>query len=165
MSAQLSTSQAAIIAEARKWCGTPYQHQASCRGVGADCLGLVRGIYSALMPDAALAVPPYTRFAAPGDGEDLWQAAGLYLIPQKLLPPFEAAAFAPGDIVLFRLRPRLPARHLAIISAPDKMVHALSHIGVCEVAFTPWWRRHAVARFILPARSPLALPPAESPRA
>ncbi len=29
---------------ARLWLGTPYVHQASTRGAGADCLGLIRGI-------------------------------------------------------------------------------------------------------------------------
>lgn len=31
-----------IVAAARGWIGTPYLHQASLKGVGTDCLGLVR---------------------------------------------------------------------------------------------------------------------------
>jgi hypothetical protein len=34
-----------IIAAARSWLGTPYAHQASLKGVGCDCLGLVRGVW------------------------------------------------------------------------------------------------------------------------
>ena len=34
----------AVIAAARGWIGTPYLHQASLKGVGTDCLGLVRGV-------------------------------------------------------------------------------------------------------------------------
>ena len=37
-----------VIAEARSWIGTPYRHQASLKGVGCDCLGLVRGVWRAL---------------------------------------------------------------------------------------------------------------------
>ncbi len=33
-----------IVALARAWIGTPYRHQASCRGAGTDCLGLLRGV-------------------------------------------------------------------------------------------------------------------------
>ena len=33
-----------IVAAARSWIGTPYRHQASLKGVGCDCLGLVRGV-------------------------------------------------------------------------------------------------------------------------
>ena len=32
-------------AAAIRWLGTPYHHQASVRGAGCDCLGLIRGIY------------------------------------------------------------------------------------------------------------------------
>ena len=32
-----------IVEAARDWIGTPYRHQASKKGVGADCLGLLRG--------------------------------------------------------------------------------------------------------------------------
>ena len=37
-----------IIAEARAWIGTPYHHQAAVKGVGCDCLGLVRGVWRAV---------------------------------------------------------------------------------------------------------------------
>ena len=36
---------AAVIAAARGWLGTPYHDQASVRGVGCDCLGLLRGVW------------------------------------------------------------------------------------------------------------------------
>ena len=38
-------TRAAIVAEARAWIGTPYRHQASLKGIGCDCLGLLRGIW------------------------------------------------------------------------------------------------------------------------
>ena len=41
-------TRAAIVAEARAWIGTRYRHQASVKGVGCDCLGLVRGVWRAL---------------------------------------------------------------------------------------------------------------------
>jgi NlpC/P60 family putative phage cell wall peptidase len=37
-----------IVAETRAWLGTPYRHQASLKGVGCDCLGLVRGVWRAI---------------------------------------------------------------------------------------------------------------------
>ena len=42
---------ARIVATARSWLGTPYHHQASLRGVGCDCLGLVRGVWRELYGD------------------------------------------------------------------------------------------------------------------
>ena len=34
-----------VVDAARGWLGTPYVHQASSKGSGADCLGLIRGIW------------------------------------------------------------------------------------------------------------------------
>ena len=141
-----------LISEAQLWLGTPYQHQGACRGVGVDCLGLVRGLYTALLPHRLVHVPPYRQWALRGEPEILWQAAETYLVPRALPTVPQGKDFALGDIVLFRLRASLPARHLALISAPDKMIHALAHIGVCEVEFSAHWRRYAVARFAFPAR-------------
>ena len=36
---------ARALAEARRWIGTPYQHQASVLGAGCDCLGVLRGVW------------------------------------------------------------------------------------------------------------------------
>lgn len=140
-----------LIGEARKWLGTPYQHQGACRGVGADCLGLIRGLYAELLPHRHVRVPAYRQWAQRGEAEVLWQAAEAYLLPRVLPELPKPGDFEAGDIVLFRLRAALPARHLALISAPDKMIHALSHMGVCEVDFSSHWRRYAVARFAFPA--------------
>ena len=50
-----------VVAEARSWIGTPYQHQASLKGVGCDCLGLVRGVWRALYGEEPEHVPAYSR--------------------------------------------------------------------------------------------------------
>ena len=66
---------AAVVAEARRWVGTPYRHQASVRGAGADCLGLVRGVWRALRGAEPVAVPPYgPDWAEAGRDEALWRA-------------------------------------------------------------------------------------------
>ena len=44
----MSGAGARAVAAARLWLGTPYVHQASARGAGSDCLGLVRGVWRAL---------------------------------------------------------------------------------------------------------------------
>jgi NlpC/P60 family putative phage cell wall peptidase len=50
-----------IVAEARSWIGTPYHHQASLKGVGCDCIGLVRGIWRAAIGPEPEAMPAYSR--------------------------------------------------------------------------------------------------------
>lgn len=40
----MSTTGERAVLVARTWIGTPYVHQGSAQGAGADCLGLVRGV-------------------------------------------------------------------------------------------------------------------------
>lgn len=51
---------AEVGAAARAWLGTPYVHQASAKGAGTDCLGLIRGLYRELYGQEPETPPPYT---------------------------------------------------------------------------------------------------------
>jgi NlpC/P60 family putative phage cell wall peptidase len=134
-----------IVAAARLWIGTPYRHQASCRGAGADCLGLVRGVWRDLYGHEPEAPPPYTPdWAEAGGEETMAQAARRHLIE---IAPEDAAA---GDVVLFRMRPQGPAKHAAILSASDRMIHAYSGRAVVETPLTVWWRAKLVYAFSFP---------------
>jgi len=137
------------LAEARRWIGTPYVHQAACRGAGCDCLGLLRGVWCALYGTEPEPVPPYTpdwREAA--RDERLWRAAERHLIARPLGPPPE-----PGDVLLFRMRAGSVAKHLGIAGAPaprPSFVHAYTGHGVVESPLSAPWRRRVAARFAFP---------------
>ena len=62
----------------------------------------------------------------------------------------DIACFQPGDVLLFRWRADTPAKHLAIATAADAMVHAHDGARVCEVAISPWWRRRLAYAFAFP---------------
>ncbi len=135
----------AIVAAARGWIGTPYRHQASLRGIGCDCLGLVRGVWRELIGPEPEAPPPYTPDWAEAQGrETLALAAGRHLVA---IPLAEAQ---PGDVVLFRWRDHLPAKHCAILSGPATLIHAHDGASVAEVAFAPWWQRRLAFAFAFP---------------
>jgi NlpC/P60 family putative phage cell wall peptidase len=139
----------AIVAAARGWLGTPYIHQASLRGVGCDCLGLLRGVWREVVGDEPEPVPPYTRdWAEAGGREILLETATRHLIP------LGGAAFRPGDVLLFRWRSRLPAKHCAIVATPTTMVHAHEGACVAEVAIAPFWARHLAGGFAFPDHAP-----------
>jgi NlpC/P60 family putative phage cell wall peptidase len=134
-----------IIAEARAWVGTPYRHQASLQGVGCDCLGLVRGVWRAVIGSEPQVAPPYSRDWAEATGsETLAQAARAHLVE------IEPAEFLPGDVLLFRYRERYPAKHAAIATASALMVHAHDGAAVAEVAIALWWRRRLAYAFQYP---------------
>ncbi len=134
-----------IISEARSWTGTPYQHQASLKGVGCDCLGLVRGVWRGVYGDEPELPPPYSPdWAEAGGRETMRDAAGRHLHPVKLYE------IRPGDVLLFRWRMHLPAKHAAIMTGPATMIHAHDGMSVCEAALSNWWRRHLAFSFSFP---------------
>ncbi|WP_226780993.1 NlpC/P60 family protein [Oceaniglobus trochenteri] len=146
----MSHGNPAAVAIARQWIGTPYLHQASCLGAGADCLGLVRGIWRGLNGEEPAAVPPYTPdWSEPRRQERLWHAARLHLVERPL------GALLPGDVVLFRMRDGGVAKHLGVISqagARAAFIHAYTGHGVIESPLSAPWQRRIVARFEFPDR-------------
>jgi NlpC/P60 family putative phage cell wall peptidase len=140
-----AVSRADIVEAARLWLGTPYHHQASLRGVGCDCLGLVRGVWRDLYGDEPETLPPYSPNWAESLGVETLAAAAL-----RHLLPVARGLEQPGDVLLFRWRAHLPAKHCAILSAPDSILHAHDGVQVSEVAFSSWWRRHLSHSFSFP---------------
>jgi NlpC/P60 family putative phage cell wall peptidase len=134
-----------IVAQAREWFGTPYRHQASLKGIGCDCLGLVRGVWRALYGEEPERVPAYSRDWAEASGfESLAEAGTRHLIAV----PYED--MRAGDVVLFRWRSGLVAKHAAILTGDGTMIHAHDGAAVAEVAFAPWWRRRVGYVFRFP---------------
>ncbi|MBO9464418.1 C40 family peptidase [Tropicibacter sp. R15_0] len=141
-----------IVATAREWIGTPYVHQASCKGAGSDCLGLLRGVWRDVIGDEPEQVPAYSMdWSEPQGEERLWQAALRHLKPKHKQDA------APGDILLFRMREGSVAKHVGIqadvkteSSERASFIHAYSGHGVVESALGASWERRIVARFALP---------------
>jgi NlpC/P60 family putative phage cell wall peptidase len=156
----------AIVAEAASWIGTPYRHQASLKGAGCDCLGLVRGVWRARLGDEPERVPGYTRdWAEAGGVEALAEAGRRHLV--EIAP--EAAR--PGDVLVFRMRPGGPAKHAGILveGALDmadrrdvrsgtgggrvrlpRFVHAYEGAGVVPTRLTRWWAGRLAFAFAFP---------------
>ena len=139
-----------VVFAARGWLGTPYVHQASCRGVGCDCLGLLRGIWREVLGAEPELVPGYTEdWSETSREERLWNAARRHLVAKPL------SAATPGDVLLFRMRESGVAKHLGLqaeVGTTPSFIHAYSGHGVVESALTPPWRRRIVARFAFPGR-------------
>ncbi|MEJ8573115.1 NlpC/P60 family protein [Microbaculum marinum] len=141
-----ATTRAAIVAEARSWIGTPYRHQASLKGAGCDCFGLVRGVWRAFHGAEPEEVPPYSRdWGSVSGKETLIETARRHMIE------IDPGAMLPGDVLVFRIRRGTVAKHTGIVSAPGRFIHAQEHVPVCEVALSGWWRRHVAAAFAFPA--------------
>ena len=138
----------AIVMSARGWIGTPYIHQASTRGAGTDCLGLLRGVWREVMGPEPETVPAYSRDWAEPQREEVLLGAALRWLVAK---PLDAAA--PGDVLLFRMRQQGIAKHVGIagrVGADASFIHAYSGHAVVESPLSLPWRRRVAARFAFP---------------
>jgi NlpC/P60 family putative phage cell wall peptidase len=139
-----------VVAAARGWVGTPYVHQASAKGAGCDCLGLIRGVWREILGREPEPVPAYSwDWSEPQQDEVLWAAAARHL---RQRPAGEAMA---GDLLLFRMRSGAVAKHLGIaadVGPRASFIHSYSGTGVVESALTAPWARRVAARFALSER-------------
>jgi NlpC/P60 family putative phage cell wall peptidase len=163
-------SRQAILAEARGWIGTPYQHQASVKGAGCDCLGFVRGVWRAIYGAEPEAAPAYTPDWAERHGEET-----LLLAARRHLVETDVASAMPGDVLLFRMAAHAPMKHCAILDEPDReiaksridvagdfansrphsfIIHAYWARAVVRSRFAPWWRARCAAAFSFPDAGP-----------
>ena len=137
-----------IVQAARLWIGTPYQHQASVRGIGCDCLGLIRGIWRELIGQEPFQTPRYTPdWGECRQGDPLLEAANQWLTPK----PINNAA--PGDVILFRMRPNAVAKHLGVqtqLNGAAHFIHAYGGARVVESPLSTPWQRKIIARFTFP---------------
>ncbi|SHI84980.1 putative phage cell wall peptidase, NlpC/P60 family [Shimia gijangensis] len=137
-----------VVEAARSWIGTPYRHQARCKGAGCDCLGLLLGVWREVRGDLPEDVPAYSMdWSEPQGDERLWRAARRWLIEK----PKDQGR--PGDVLLFRMRAGGVAKHLGIagrVGANATFIHAYSGHAVAESPLSTPWRRRIVARFEFP---------------
>ena len=140
---------ARVVTVAQEWLGTPYRHQASAKGQGADCLGLVRGVWREVVDREPEAPPPYTPSWDAG-GEELMLAAA-----RRWLTPREGAPL-PGDVLLFRMVRGGPAKHCGVYVGSDRFVHAYSGRAVTASWLSRFWRARLshVFAFPLPEEAP-----------
>lgn len=139
-----------IIAIAESWIGTPYRHQGATKGIGCDCIGLIRGVWRELYGEEPEPVPAYAPDWAERCGEERLLAAGHRLFG----PPLALGEAQPGDIVMFRWRPGCAAKHAGILREADRFIHAYEQNAVSLSPLTPSWRRRIVAVHRFPAQVP-----------
>jgi len=137
-----------IVAEAMSWLGTPYRHQGARKGVGCDCLGLVLGVWRAIYGQAPQMPGAYAPDWAEAGGSDrLLEAARRHCSEKR------DGLLAAGDLVLFRWRPHLPAKHAAIMVKPETFIHAYQGHSVMISMLVPQWRNRIAGVFAFPEKS------------
>ena len=107
-----------IVSVARGWLGTPHHDQASVKGVGCDCAGLVAGVAREcgmveLGRDLIDAMHSYN----PTKIDEALLKIGLGRHCDRI------KAIEPGAVLLWKVGRPLKAQHLAIASDGGRMIH------------------------------------------
>jgi NlpC/P60 family putative phage cell wall peptidase len=125
----------AVVHAARRWIGTPWRHRGRQIGRACDCVGLVIGTAQELgLGDYR---KPYNRQPDP---------SAMLAELEAYLDPIRVADAQPGDILYLAFR-GVPT-HLAIISAPGRVVHAYEPAGrVVEHSIDARWKRRIVGAY------------------
>ena len=138
-----------VVASARTWIGTPYQHQMSCKGAGSDCLGLVRGVWRDVVGAEPVPIPAYTY-----DWSEVYKAEVLWNSARQVLQDVDAETpLTSGQVLLFRMRKTAVAKHLGILVTVEptpRFIHAYARHGVVETSLYAPWQRALTARFTFP---------------
>lgn len=135
-----------VVMAAQTWAGTPYRHQASAKGVGCDCLGLIRGVWRELYGGEPEALRPYSMdWAEASDCDPLLDAARRHFRQTVML--------SPGTLILFRWKPELPVKHCGIHLGSDRFLHAYERNCVMASPLVPQWRRKIAGLFDFPSKT------------
>lgn len=111
------TTRQEIIAEAETWLNTKWHHQASCKGVGADCVGLVSGVMRHLGHNV---ITPnyYGRYPS---GDQLMQEMHKHCI--------EVTDPQPGDLFVFQ-QYKEPQHIGFVYEMNERVIHSVTRKGV-----------------------------------
>ncbi|MEO1205729.1 MAG: NlpC/P60 family protein, partial [Pseudomonadota bacterium] len=89
--------------------------------------------------------PAYAGDWAEATGlETLLSAAERHLVVRR------CEVVAAGDVLVFRYRANMVAKHVGIATGEATFVHAVESRRVCEVPLSDWWRRRTAGVFRFP---------------
>lgn len=135
------TTRADIVACARTWLGTPYRHQGSVRGVGADCSGLLRGVAR----EKGIQFRARENYAR---GLDVPLEAFLAEIAENLVR-IEISDARDASVLLIELEPARPY-HFAIVTDVG-IIHSYQSVGmVVETSLSRAWRERIHSAWDIP---------------
>ena len=126
------TTRAQLVAAARLWLDTPFKHQATVRGVGVDCSGLLRGVAA----DLGLPIVSRTDYGRSPDAD----SARLLAEVSQNLDPIEVSEARAGDVLLFWFDSPDRPYHFAIVTDVG-ILHTYTRVRkVVETSLSDGWR-------------------------
>jgi NlpC/P60 family putative phage cell wall peptidase len=135
-----------VIAEARSWIDTPFQHGQSCKGAGCDCIGYIAGVDTNVgLPEGAafLNDSRYKGYGRTPNPALLLQACDDYMDRIDI----KDAGLA--DVLVFRLAGQ--PHHFGIVSSLDPMyiVHSIANKKVARNRVDEKWNARIMRAYRL----------------
>ena len=138
-----------IVAAARGWIGTPYIHQASLKGVGCDCLGLLLGVWRETHDKAVPDVPVYSMDWGETTGEEVMiNRFGAHM------DEIARADAMVGDVLVLCMLRTGPAKHCGFLASSENgeatIIHSRANMLVFEELLTKDLERRIVKIYRVP---------------
>lgn len=139
-----------IVAETRRWIGTPYHKAAMLRGVGCDCGTLLYCVYRDLgiiAPDVDLGLFSHDWFHHASDERYFLKV--MREVPKVIETIcYRSTVALPGSIVLTKCVQSKRYNHGGIVTKWPKVIHAVAG-GVEEIDASrhPMWEKQSLAIF------------------
>lgn len=136
-----------VFSRALEWVGTPWKHNQSTKGVGADCVGFLWGLGTEL----GIELPPLNNYSRIPEGDGLINHLDQLLIRQNkiILQPGICLAFN-----TFNIKQRIGnARHVGLLINYRRLIHAVYQsqgTGSVIVNNIGKWEHRIVAAYKLP---------------
>ena len=117
----------AVVAEARTWLGTPFQHQGRVKGPGIDCIGLIYMLAKKYeLGETSMAVLKKSGFTGYAKVPKRGQMRSMCTEYLKQIRYEERLA---GDVFLIRIG-RLEG-HVGLYTGDNTVIHAMSTFNKC----------------------------------
>ena len=113
--------------------------------MGADCLGLVRGVWREVIGPEPYEVPNYSRSWGDVAGREYIVEVG-----REVMTEIPTRALVPGAMLVFRMLRGATAKHCGILTGAGTFIHAYEHTAVTEERLTQAWRRKIAYAFLFP---------------
>lgn len=135
-----------LVIEARQWVGTPFKHQASLKGIGCDCIGLIAGVAREMGFKDAERFKNDVRFRGYARTPE---PTMLQTAVSEYLEPVDRDTAEPGDIMLFRFKDEPQHFAMLVERGFDRyMVHSYMQArGVVENRIDDKWRGRMVGAY------------------
>ena len=136
-----------IVEKAREYLDTPFHHQGRLKGVGVDCIGLLRCVADEIFPPNELSNHDCPNYARIPQGTKILDEMDKVLVR---IPKSKAAL---GDVYIFWTDPSTKHPQHAALITDIGIIHTWERAGkVVETHLGEFWEERVLCTFTFPVK-------------